>query len=109
MIYKVTIAGYAICRHDMMRTLPHIPDTEQEKVFDTDSLEYKLIWDGYIELRESQKSKPVHDDEWSKVRVSEDGEHIDQFREALNLFMRFLAGEGRDNCNQVKSIELVTV
>lgn len=107
MIYKVILAGYAICRPDIMCTLPSIPGTEEEETFNTESPEYEIIWGGYVELRESQKRKPCNPADWECVKVSENAEHIDQFREALNLFTRYLAGEGRDNCKQVKSICVV--
>ncbi|MBC7981591.1 hypothetical protein H7X65_00775 [Candidatus Parcubacteria bacterium] len=106
MKYKVTIAGYAICRPDIMFTLPPIPGTHQERIFDTNSPDYAIIWEGYQQLRSAQIKKPCKDGDWMQIKAREDAPHIQQFREALNIFMRFLAGEGRDNCNQVVSIEL---
>lgn len=110
MRYKVVLAGRAICRPDMMRMIDFIPGTEQTVEFDTASGAGQEIWWGYLQLRQDQKGKVLDDDDWRKVRVPEDSDpknEIHKFREAVDLFFRFLAGEGRDNCNQVKSIELV--
>jgi len=38
------------------------------------------------------------------VKLTEKAPEIEKFREALNMFFRFLAGEGRDNCERVFKI-----
>lgn len=106
MTYKVVFAGHAICREDLIDTLPPIPTTEQTQFFKVGSPAHEIIWKGYLELREAQKSRPRAEGDWGKVKVAETADHMLQFREALNIFMRFLAGEGRDNCNRVISIEV---
>ncbi len=109
MKYRITLASYAICNLDIMRTLPSIPGTERKVVWDTHEGFGKEIWHGYLRLRDEQKGQNLSDLDWFKVRIKEDTEvenEIHKFREAINIFMRFLAGEGRDNCTQVKAIEL---
>lgn len=109
MKYVVTLAGRAICRPDVMRTLPFIPGTEQQVVLDTDSGPGREIWQGYLQMREQQKINPPSDDDWVKIRVPADADpanEIHKFREAIDIFCRFTAGEGRDNCNAVKEIKL---
>lgn len=112
MKYNVTIAGRVICRPDIMRMMPPIPNTEQKVVLDTDSGLGKIIWHGYLYMRECQKKQPLPDDDWAKIRVPEDSNpknEINKFREAIDIFMRFQAGEGRDNCNSVVTIELAVL
>lgn len=109
MKYNVTLAGRVICRSDVMRTLPFIPGTEQRVVLDTSSGPGLEIWRGYLQMRQNQKSNPLPDDSWMKIRIPEDANpenEIHKFREAIDIFCRFLAGEGRDNCNAVKEISL---
>jgi hypothetical protein len=109
MKYKVTLAGRVICRPDVMRTLPFIPGTEQVVFLDTDSGAGQTIWHGYLHMREEQKKTSLSDNDWRKIRVPEDGKpenEIYKFREAIDIFTRFLAGNGRDNCNAVKEIEV---
>ncbi len=111
MKYIVAFARRVICRQDIMDTLPFIPDTERAEVLDTESGPGKEIWDGYLKMCREQKSAPPLDDShWYKIRVPEDSKpenEINRFREAINIFMRFLAGEGRDNCEAVKDIKRV--
>lgn len=112
MRYSVTLAGRPILGNSRTidpGTLPFIPETEQEVTLDTDSGAGQVIWDGYLQMREAQKKQPLPDDDWMKVRVPEDADpknEIHKFREAINIFLRFLAGESRDNCNAVKDIRL---
>ena len=43
--------------------------------------------------------------EFAGIELDEKAPMIDRFREALNAFLRFLAGEGRDNGQRVLKIE----
>ncbi|TAK57086.1 hypothetical protein EPO17_02900 [Patescibacteria group bacterium] len=107
MTYRVVLAGRPICRPDIMRSLDFIPGTEQEMVLGTDSGLGRMIWHGYLDMRQAQKSQKIAEDDWRKIRVPEDAKpenEIHKFREAIDLFCRFQAGEGRDNCNAVKDI-----
>jgi hypothetical protein len=91
-----------------METLPFIPGTDREVVFDTGSGVGREIWYGYLATWQEQKKTPPPEDDWMKIRVPESGDatqEINKFREAINIFMRFLVGLGADNCLAVKHIE----
>ena len=110
MRYNVILASRAICRKDMMKGLSFIPNTEKEIIMDTESGIGQEIWFGYLQMREAQKAHQLPDDCWHKVHVPEDSNpenEIHKFREAINIFFRFSAGEGRDNCLAVKEISMV--
>ena len=107
MKYRVTLVGRVICRLDVMMTLPDIPGTEKEVVMDTGSGPGKDIWFSYLQIRQEQKGLEIADDDWAKVREPESDDparEIHKFREAIDLFMRFLAEGSRDNCLVVKDI-----
>ena len=111
MKYRVTLASYAICNWELMRTLPPIPGTEKEVVWNTHDGFGSQIWRRYLQLREEQKGQNISDVDWSKVRIKEDREaenEIHKFREAINIFMRFLVCGNRNTCTQVKEIELLS-
>lgn len=93
MRYKVLIEGYPMLglAADKMH-LPAIPGTAQELILDTQEGLGKTIGEGYLRMQGIQGGTAVNDERR-------------KFREAINAFCRFLAGEGRDNCNQVTSID----
>lgn len=101
MNYKVTVASYVLGHKD----LGPIPGTKVEKEFDTDDGIGQTIWHGYLQMRQLQKEKPLAENDPYKIKLTEKDKEIDKFREAINLFYRFLAGEGRDNYVQVFSIK----
>ena len=112
MKYKVVLVAKVICNEKTEREkgVIFIPGTEKDSVFDTDSGPGLEIWRGYLSMRETQKRSPLVPDDWSKIRVPEDAKpenEIHKFREAINLFFRYLADGMRDNCLCVKSIELI--
>jgi hypothetical protein len=110
MRYKVTFAQKAIMKGRAMSQMPFIPETEREVTFDTDSGPGQSIWTGYLQMRGWQQEKPLRDDDWRKIRVPADANpanEIHKFREALNLFMRYSAGDGASNCDVVKDIQLI--
>jgi hypothetical protein len=109
MKYKVTLASFAICNPAIARTLPAIPGTNYQVFLDTASGLGRDIWFGYLQMRQDQKGKKLDEDDPYRIRVPEDGKpenEIHKFREAIDLFMRFLAGDGRDNCPAVEAIEI---
>lgn len=110
MKYEVTLASRVICRPDIMRTLPFIPGTDRTVTLDTNSGMGRDIWWGYLKMRGAQKKNPLGDEDWAKIRIPECGDprqEIRKFREAIDIFFRFMAGEGRDNCIAVKEIRLI--
>ena len=110
MKYRVVLAARAICRPDIMATMPDIPGTEQTMSLDTSSGLGKQIWHGYLGMRQEQKDRVMDDGDWMKIRQPESADparEIHKFCEAVNIFMRFLAGESRDNCLVVRHIEVV--
>ncbi len=96
MRFKVLVEGYPMLGSaaDGMY-LPAIPGTAQELVLDTKDGLGKTILDGFLEMHGDQPNSVIQDERG-------------KFREAINGFCRFLAGEGRDNCNQVTKITEVT-
>jgi hypothetical protein len=101
MKYNVVLAAQAI----RCPEAGFVPGTERDMTLDTKSGLGKNIWWGYLEMREEQKKTPVPDDSPSKVHLPDTESEQNKFREAINLFFRYLAGEGSDNCLVVKSIE----
>lgn len=101
MNYKVTVASYVLNHTD----LGPIPGTIVEKEFDTNKGVGQTIWWGYLQMREGQKSKPLSMDDPYRVKLTENDSEKNKFREAINIFYRYLAGEGRDNYVQVLSIK----
>jgi hypothetical protein len=107
MRYNVILAGRPIVREDIIETMPFIPNTEQTIIFDTDSFPTKDIWYGYLQTREQQKGKNPDPMDWTTVKCKSTDPEINKVRECINQFARFMAGEGRDNCNAVKLITLL--
>ena len=106
MLYKVTLDAYPTGNSRLKElNLPPIPGTTRTLVFDTRYELGKIIWDGYQEMQRDQLSEqPYHTSNQSTA----DDTEIKRFRSAINVFLRFLAGEDRDNCNQVTHIEPIT-
>ena len=108
MRYKIVMAAVPILGSwEDQRTMSTIPGTEKDLLMDTASGIGKEIWFGYLSMRKEQKVNPPDNNSWWKIRVKEDNEpknEIHKVREAVNLFFRFMAGEGRDNCLCVKEI-----
>ena len=104
MTYAVTLASYPICNLPP-DTVGPIPGTEHRIVMDTTVNIGKTIWHGYLQMREEQKRTPAVG--WSKILLTEKDSELEKFREAVNLFFRFLAGEGTDNCKRVQLIEVM--
>lgn len=100
MKYDITLASYAICNPPS--NIP-IPGTEKTLQLDTETGMGKIIWWGYLEMRTAQEKNPTND-EAIRVKVPHTQPEIEKFEEALNIFNRFMAGEGRDNCYRVQSI-----
>lgn len=108
MKYRVTLDAYVIGGPAMPKHLPPIPLTTIVMIMDTEDETHmaKDMWDGYLEMREKQaKNPPKHKDDWATIKKTANDPPEQQFREAVNIFMRFMAGEGRDNCLQVTKIE----
>ncbi|HEY4511661.1 MAG TPA: hypothetical protein VJH55_02360 [Candidatus Paceibacterota bacterium] len=109
MKYNVTLASRVICND--AESLPFIPGTDKKVELDTDSGAGQEIWWGYLRMREKQKTQNLKDGDWQKIKVPADNDprnEVNKFREAINIFMRFMTGEGRDNCLAVKDIRPVT-
>lgn len=108
MKYKVTLAGYVIC-HIHPDEIGPIPNTDQEIILDINKEMGREIWWGYLMMRENQKKTGIKAGyQFAGIELSENDPEIDKFREAINLFCRFMAGEGRDNCNRVRKIEKIS-
>lgn len=106
MKYRVTLDGYVIGGPALDRlNLPPIPGTTQVVELDPDDGPGQVIWHGYLQMRTWQEKEQRDPDDWATVKLKSDAPEIDKFREAINIFCRFLAGEGRDNGNQVTKIE----
>lgn len=104
MKYDVTLASYVICGSHPA-TLGPIPGTFQKVVLDTESGAGKEIWHGYLQMREQQKKTGVKVGwPFAGIEQTEKVTEIRKFAEAINLFFRFMAGEGRDNCHRVHTI-----
>ena len=105
MNYQVILDSYAIGNERLAAlNLPPIPGTTLVMELDTESGLGKEIWWGYLQMRERQKKEPAQFP--YRVTLAETAPEIDKFREAINIFFRFLAGEGRDNGQQVTKIEV---
>jgi hypothetical protein len=104
---KVVLAARPILSdEELLAQVGFIPGTDWVLELDTTNGMGADIWNGYLEMRESQKTSPPPTP-WAKIKVADDNnpEHeINRFEEAINIVMRFCAGEGRDNCLAVKSI-----
>lgn len=92
MRFKVLIEGYPNLgpAAEAVR-IPAIPGTAQELLLDTRHGIGQTILSGFCEMRGIEAV-----DEESESSI---------LREAVDVFCRFLAGEGSDNCNQVTRIE----
>ena len=105
MRYKVTLDAYVIGGPALEQLpLPPLPGTTKVVELDTESGSGMEIWHGYLQMRQAQKVVQPSDS-WARVKLTEKDSEIDKFREAINIFFRYLAGEGRDNGLQVTKIE----
>ncbi len=105
MRYRVTIDSYVLTEHFDPLHLGPIPGTTTVAELDTDSGGGKDIWWGYLSMREEQKMSSLEVDDPYRVLEGEDESEAVKFREAINLFLRFLAGEGRDNFRRVTAMQ----
>ncbi len=87
-----------------------IPNTEFTVELDTANGPGKDIFDGYIAMRAEQKrrTQPLAINDWTRVRLKEDASEENQFKEAFEMFSRYMAGEGQDTFKLVTKIEAVT-
>jgi hypothetical protein len=106
MRYQIVLASRPITRLPV-NELPFIPGTDRVIIFDTALRIYKGILSGYLTMREAQKTQNLDDSDWNKIKVTEEAPEEEQVKEAVNIFMRFLAGTARDNCECVRSIEAI--
>ena len=107
MTYDVTLASY-LTTCDPDRNGP-IPGTENETVLSTESGLGLTIWHGYLEMRTRQNETGIKAGwPWAGIELTDKDPEKDNFREAINLFLRFLAGEGRDNCQRVYRISEIS-
>ena len=106
MKYQVILDSYPIGNERLAELcLPPIPGTTRVITLDTANGLGKEIWYGYLSMREDQKKTPsVYP---YKINQPETAPEIDKFREGINMFFRFMAGEGRDNAQQVTQIEVL--
>jgi hypothetical protein len=110
MRYRVTLAAVPVLRSTCGIQAMFVPGTDQVMELSPSTGLGNIIWEGYVEMREAQKKRPLSKDSLAKINVPETSDvagQMDQFREAVDLFMRFLVGDGRDNCLKVK--EIVTI
>lgn len=107
MKYLVTLASYPI-GIDPALTGP-IPSTLRDIAFDTDAEPGNLIWAGYLKMVEQQDAagKKVGWPPYTTINQPSDAPELVRFTEAINLFCRFMAGEGRDTCDRVHAISLI--
>jgi hypothetical protein len=66
-----------------------IPRTKTNiEIWDTDEGPGKMVWDGYLQMNQANPPEL----------------NLDNFRTALNRFLMFIQGEGRDNYQRVFTI-----
>ena len=105
MNYKVTLDAHVVGNERLAALrLPPIPGTTRIVQLNPHEGTGKMVYDGYLEMFEDQKTKPTSFP--YKINRTEQDKEAQRFEEALNIFFYFVeGGEGRDNCTQVTRIE----